>query len=268
MAKTDTDFRLTVVDNGSKQETVAYLLRLYNKKIIDDLYLFEKNMGVACGYNFALSISKEPFFVRLDNDIIIQDKSWANVLMEALTTRPETGTVGFHVWANCPEDTIAALRDCVVFVPRSFTTGACSMSRRDVHERLGFWCEDYGLYGEEDADFGFRLHQAGFIAGYIDKRGRYIQHEHTPYETDDVGPLRNNKNRVATLRLFLLNKFMYKNGLRDLFMHRKYDARVDGLNVTFAENPEYARYMEEVVKLGRKMEPVLAADLEQYYKQR
>lgn len=259
LARTDADFRLTVVDNGSEKDTVAYLLRLYNKKKIDDLYLFDRNMGVACGYNFALSVSQEPFFVRLDNDIIIQDAAWANILMSVLSRHHEIGTAGFLVWANSPAETFSGLDDYDVFVPRSFTTGACCMSRRDVHEKLGFWCEDYGLYGEEDKDFGFRLAKAGLRAGYVDKRGKYVQHEHTPYETGGIDELRNDKNRREALGMRWLNEFLYEKGLRELFMPRKYDAKLDGLRVSFSENPEYARFMEGVAEIGRKLGPVLAA---------
>ncbi|EKO39484.1 MAG: putative glycosyltransferase [Solidesulfovibrio magneticus str. Maddingley MBC34] len=259
LARTDADFRLTVVDNGSEKDTVAYLLRLHNKKKIDDLYLFERNMGVACGYNFALSVSREPFFVRLDNDLVIRHPAWASVLMNVLSRHQEIGTAGFHVWANCPAETFAGLGDDDVFIPRSFTTGACCMSRRDVHEKLGFWCEDYGLYGEEDKDFGYRLAKAGMTAGYVDKRGKYVLHEHTPYETGGIDALRNDKNRQEALRMRRLNEFLYEKGLRGVFMPRKYDAKLDGLRVRFAENPEYARFMEDVAKIGRKLEPVLAA---------
>ncbi len=259
VSRTDADYRLTVVDNGSERDTVAYLLRLHNKKQIDDLYLFDRNMGVACGYNFALSVSREPFFVRLDNDIIIQDAAWARVLMDVLTRQREVGTAGFHVWGNCPVETFAGLGDGDVFIARSFTTGACCMSRRDVHEKLGFWCEDYGLYGEEDKDFGFRLARAGLTAGYVDKRDKYVRHEHTPYETGGVNELRNDKNRQEARRMRRLNELLYAKGLRQLFMPRKYDATLDGVRVSFSENPEYARFMEGVAKIGRKLEPVLAA---------
>ncbi|KHK02237.1 glycosyltransferase [Desulfovibrio sp. TomC] len=262
--RTRAAYRLTVVDNASRDDTRDYLLHLRRKGVIDDLYLFDRNMGVACGYNFALSVSREPFFVRLDNDILIEDPAWADVLMQALTRCPQIGSVGFHIWPGTPEECDPRGGDGVTFVQRSFTSGACSMSRREVHEQLGFWCEDYGIYGEEDSDFGLRLGLAGLVAGYIDKCNRYVRHEHTPYDTDDVDPLRSKSNRLASLETFFLNKFMYENGHRELFMQRRYDTVVDGVHVSFQENPAYARFMDEVAQLRHKLAPALAYSLQEY----
>jgi GT2 family glycosyltransferase len=265
--RTRADYRLTVVDNASRDDTRDYLLHQRKKGVIDDLYLFERNMGVACGYNFALSVSREPFFVRLDNDMLIEDPAWADVLMQVLTRCPQIGTVGFHLWASLAEESDPHEGDGVTFVQRAFTSGACAMARRDVHEKLGFWCEDYGLYGEEDSDFGLRLGLAGLLAGYIDKFGRYVRHVHTPYDTDDIDPLRRKENRTTTLEAFFLNKFLYENGHRELFMQRKYDPVVDGMHVSFQENAEYARFMDEVAVLRHKLAPAIAFSLQEYLKE-
>jgi glycosyltransferase involved in cell wall biosynthesis len=257
-------YRLTVVDNASRDDTREYLLRRKKAGLIDDLYLFERNMGVACGYNFALSLSREPYFVRLDNDIIIENPDWLAALTLVLSRRADIGSVGFHLWASLPDEPGGPAGDGVTFVQRSFTSGACCMTRRDVHDRLGYWCEDYGIYGEEDSDFGLRLGLAGLLAGYVDGHGRYLRHEHLPYDTGDVDPLRHKANRAKSLEMFFLNKFMYENGHRELFMGRRHDPVVSGLAVAFRENPDYARYMEEVECLRQKLAPALAYSVQQY----
>ena len=38
--------------------------------------------------------------------------------------------------------------------------GACYLIPKRAHEALGYWCEDYGLYGEEDHDHSVRLRLA------------------------------------------------------------------------------------------------------------
>ena len=33
---------------------------------------------------------------------------------------------------------------------------------------IGYWCEDYGLYGQEDLDYGLRIQLAGLLNIYMD----------------------------------------------------------------------------------------------------
>lgn len=188
--QTSIPYRLTVVDNGSHVETRDFLQYLYKKSVIDDLFLFDKNMGVSCGYNFALARSASPYFVRLDNDVIAQDPLWADVLVKVLSRMPLVGTVGFQ-FSDKPE---CGNESDFTFLQNVFTGGACCMSRRDVHEKLGFWCEDYGVYGEEDSDFGLRLGLSGYVSGVIEHGNRFfLRHEHTLYDAEEIEPLRRKK---------------------------------------------------------------------------
>lgn len=256
-------YRLTIVDNGSKSETRDYLQYLYKKSVIDDLFLFEKNMGVSCGYNFALAQSNSPYFVRLDNDVIIQDSLWADVLVRVLSRRELVGTVGFQFndKPECVDD------DGFTFIQKAFTGGACCMSRRDIHEKLGFWCEDYGIYGEEDSDFGLRLGLVGHVSGVIEYGNRFLRHEHTLYDTDEVEPLRRNENRKSALKTFFLNKFMYENKMRSVFMARKYDPIVDGIYVSFRENEKYRLFLDEVESLKAKIGPALQFTVHEFFRE-
>ena len=49
------------------------------------------------------------------------------------------------------------------------------------HARLGFWNEDYGLYGIEDSDFSSRLKAAGLKNLYMARSEQYIRHSHALY---------------------------------------------------------------------------------------
>jgi glycosyltransferase involved in cell wall biosynthesis/GT2 family glycosyltransferase len=51
--------------------------------------------------------------------------------------------------------------------PSGNLCGACSLIPHRTWDLLGDWCEDYGLYGEEDRDYGFRVSQAGLINAYM-----------------------------------------------------------------------------------------------------
>src|SRR5207247_2618503 len=46
--------------------------------------------------------------------------------------------------------------------------GACILIPKRTERLLGCWCEDYGLYGEEDADYGMRIGLAGLINAYME----------------------------------------------------------------------------------------------------
>ena len=50
-ARTQSPFILTVVDNGSEAELRKELLRLREEKVIDRLFLLDKNYGVSCACN-------------------------------------------------------------------------------------------------------------------------------------------------------------------------------------------------------------------------
>ena len=46
--------------------------------------------------------------------------------------------------------------------------GACILIPKKTHDRLGFWCEDYGLYGEEDFDYGVRVTLSELLNVYME----------------------------------------------------------------------------------------------------
>jgi hypothetical protein len=134
----------------------------------------------------------------------------------------------------------------------SFVGSAFLVSKK-ISGRLGYFSEDYGLYGEEDADYCLRCHHAGirkysFAAepllrdlGAKPRAGAYTAAK-TQSHAHNVGT-RPGQGILA------LNVFLYEAGLRDLNVPLKYAVDgVEGRRVIVKENPDYAPYREKLMQ--------------------
>lgn len=164
---TDFPHRITVVDNGSSDGTIPYLQTLQAEGRVHNLILFARNVGVARAANAGWAA--EPgarWYVKLDNDMVMQGP-WLAAMVDVAEAIPQAGAIGYNVEPQSfPASTLQGRR--VRVKPRLNLGGACLMVPRRVHEKLGYWCEDYGLYGEEDADYCFRVLIAGLLNMYMD----------------------------------------------------------------------------------------------------
>jgi glycosyltransferase involved in cell wall biosynthesis len=161
-------FRLTVVDNASSDGTREYLLGLKAKGSIDNLVLLDCNQGVARASNLAWSLEpRASHYLKLDNDIVIRKAGWLGDMVEVAEALPEAGVVAY----NFEPKSYHLLRLHGVSVRPKMSEnlgGACILVPKRTHDQLGYWCEDYGLYGEEDADYGTRVRQAGLFNIYME----------------------------------------------------------------------------------------------------
>jgi glycosyltransferase involved in cell wall biosynthesis len=169
LAMVDAGYRfvLTVVDNGSADGTRDFLQELHLRGVVKNLVLLAENIGVAKASNLAWSLVPEAgYYLKLDNDIVIRKHGWLRDMVEVADRIAEAGAVAYNFEpASYPAVT---LHGCGVR-PKldSNLGGACILIPRRTHELLGYWCEDYGLYGEEDADFGVRVECAGLFNLYM-----------------------------------------------------------------------------------------------------
>jgi glycosyltransferase involved in cell wall biosynthesis len=161
-------FFLTVIDNASSDGTQEYLEELKCGGVINNLILLDQNVGVAKASNLAWSLVPEAdYYLKLDNDIVVQKPLWLGNMVKVCHLLPDAGAVAYNF-----EPTSYPLVDLhgVLVRPKLKENlgGACIMISRQTHERLGFWCEDYGLYGEEDADYGTRIRCAALLNIYME----------------------------------------------------------------------------------------------------
>lgn len=165
---TDFPYVLTVIDNASSDGTREYLLEQKRMGVIKNLVLLNENVGVAKASNLAWSLEPEAaYYLKLDNDIVIQKPGWLWEMIRVIEAVTEAGAVGYNFETTSYE---AATAYGVQFRPKSNGNlgGACILIPRRTHDLLGYWCEDYGLYGEEDADYGARIRTAGLYNLYME----------------------------------------------------------------------------------------------------
>jgi glycosyltransferase involved in cell wall biosynthesis len=159
---------LTVVDNGSGDGTREYLQDLKNNLVIKNLVLLDENVGVAKASNLAWSMEPHAdYYLKLDNDIVIQKAGWLEKMVNVVDLLQEAGVVAYNF-----EPTSYPLISLhgVSVRPKleGNLGGACILIPQRTHQRFGFWCEDYGLYGEEDADLGARIKYGNLFSVYMD----------------------------------------------------------------------------------------------------
>ena len=158
---------LTVVDNGSTDGTVEYLQAMKKEGIITNLILLKENVGVAKASNLAWSQEpKAGYYMKLDNDIVIQKPNWLERMVEALDASPQLAMVAYN-FEPCSYP-IQMINGQKMRPKMGNLNGACVLIPKRTEQQLGFWCEDYGLYGEEDADYGGRIILAGLHNAYME----------------------------------------------------------------------------------------------------
>lgn len=153
---------ITVVDNGSMDGTSEYLRLLQTQGIIKNLVLLKRNIGIAKASNIAWHAEQcAEYFLKYDNDIVIQKKNWLARMVYTIDTIPFAGVIAYNFEpVSYPLYTI---NGCSVRIKKGNVGGACCLIPRRTEQLLGYWCEDYGVYGEEDADYGARVARLGLL---------------------------------------------------------------------------------------------------------
>jgi len=161
-------FVLTVVDNASSDGTREYLEDLRRGGVIKNLILLDENVGVAKASNLAWSLEPQAdYYLKLDNDIVVEKPLWLGNMVRVFEALPEAGAVAYNFEPTSYP--LVSLHGIQVRPKlKENLGGACILISKRTHERLGYWCEDYGLYGEEDADYGTRIRCAGLSNIYME----------------------------------------------------------------------------------------------------
>ena len=238
--RTARPFFLTVVDNASEEPLRDALRRLHSDGFIDSLILHRRNMGVSVAGNAGWAAASHPYYVRMDNDILVRDSGW----LDALVERADEGSFGavaykFRAWH---QTRASFLPSGLAYEATDAVNGGCILVPRRIHERLGFWNEDY-LYGWEDLEYGNRIRLVGESLACI-QTDSFV--EHLGDAADELLPEYREMKRVRTRStfgadsLFLLNTAMFELNLRPLRVIRKFLPHLgaDGIT-THTINPEY-----------------------------
>ncbi len=235
---------LTVVDNGSEKPLRDELMRLRETGVIDKLYLNRRNMGVSVAANLGWAQTDADHYVKLDNDIIVQDPAW----LDELAALAEEGGFAMSGYRLCAwhQTSPALLPSGRKFQATKAVGGGCVLIPRAAHAKLGFWNEDY-LYGWEDLEYGNRAAQAGFNLAYA-ANDALVLHAGPPVDETLPEYRQTKQERTETTfgpqGLFHLNMAMFELGLRPLCVTRKFVPEVTGegglFEVKYRLDPAYA----------------------------
>lgn len=161
------DFTFTVIDNASVDGTREYLTELKETGAIQNLILLDGNVGVAKAANLGWSLVPEAkYFLKLDNDIVFKRENWLGEMLEAAEKLPEFGILGYNFE---PVSYPVSIRNGIELREKTEGNlgGACFLVSPKTKETIGDFCEEYGPYGEEDADYCFRATLAGLRIAYM-----------------------------------------------------------------------------------------------------
>lgn len=167
-------YNLIIVDNGSTDGTQEWLTDWAKENtMVIHLFFNKENKGIAVGRNQGLLLADKlcpdaKYLCTIDNDIELP-KNWLYDCTSIIDANPKMA-IGLNFEATTyPLRTMSGYTFQVKPVGNLGT--ACSMFHRDLHKAIGFFITEYGLYGEEDADFYFRARIAGWQCGYLKDNG-------------------------------------------------------------------------------------------------
>lgn len=212
-------YALCVVDNASTDGTRAFLRELKAQGKIQHLIMFDKNMGVACACNTGWAAADADHFLKLDNDIEVLHVGWLKNLLQFFTPGSSIGAVAYKV---IPDDAIPTLHiGPTAIFETEFCGGACLLTSREMRLALGNFCEDYGVYGEEDSDFGIRVGLSGRKNIFVDGAGHVLHNCDSDYDMQ-MQPVKSRIARKRNIEQFQSNVHAYDTGLRSLHVGRRF----------------------------------------------
>ncbi len=171
------DFDVTVVDDGSTDDTAAALHKQYPGVRVIEL---EDNKGFCTAVNTGITATSNELIFLLNNDMTLMPDCLAQLL--ATLDHDHADMVAPIVLFQDEPDVVYSAGDCQrmngrsecwghkairkEFVPPPTVFGVsagAALYRRAIFERVGLLDEKYGAYFE-DADLSFRARLAGFSA--------------------------------------------------------------------------------------------------------
>jgi GT2 family glycosyltransferase/glycosyltransferase involved in cell wall biosynthesis len=182
-------WEVILVDNGSTDETPAYLAELAASDPRITLIFNQENRGFAAANNQGLARASGDYLVLLNNDTVLP-RGWLSRLIHNLENDPEIGMIGpvtNNVWNEARQE--AGYRDLGGLVrfaqswgnehedqiyPIDVLAMYCVALPRAVYAKVGELDERYGIGMFEDDDYAHRIRAAGYRVSCAEEA--YIHH--------------------------------------------------------------------------------------------
>jgi len=225
-------FSITVVDNGSESQLVNKLKKFYEDKIIDKLFLLPKNMGIACACNIGWEMTPAEFYCKIDNDTAPVKKDWIPSLFRLWRHGESLSTLGYAATKEQLLQNPGTIHtdDGVLGICKTNLAGTGIFIPKAVSDILGYWNEEYGLYGAEDGDYGLRMMCADFSQYY------YYGPDYIRYDLDGTNEAQYDKyglnkkeehfslfrDRYNKYGPFVINHYLYNYCIRNWKVKKRY----------------------------------------------
>lgn len=165
-------FELAISDNGSTDTQIFQWCEEQNPKVY---FKNGYNYGTAQSLNRMIEANPSDYYAFLGNDIELP-KDWLKQMVEKAEAIPDHGVIGCD-WRNLQYETRVINNTTIWITTNVFGDMFISQSLRD---KIGKFCEDYGVYGLWDSDYSIRATAAGRI-------NFYLTNAHSTHFGDDVG---------------------------------------------------------------------------------
>ena len=185
LAHTRHPYRLILIDNASEKRTSDFLHSFQKSAACPtEIIRNERNLGNIKAVNQGIHLSHAPYVCILDNDTVVFP-GWLEKLVETAESEREIGIVNpasnslgsrkpwYQSWRAFAEEIVRREKGRVLEMATAM--GFCMLVKRAVIEKIGGWCEDYGMGYYEDRDYSLRAAQAGFRR--VLAREAFVYHE-------------------------------------------------------------------------------------------
>jgi O-antigen biosynthesis protein len=167
-------FELIVVDANSTDGTLEYLHSIPEVRVVR----LEKNYPYSYSLNRGIEVAKGEYLCFLNNDTLIVQPEWLNILIECVRNDEKIGIVGPRLGRP---DLLNSTRgdewQCARFImpngnhtniwpsnnrvtPCTYVVGACFLLKSELVCRVGLFDEGF-LFAYDDADYCLRTWKAG-----------------------------------------------------------------------------------------------------------
>ncbi len=224
-----TRHRVVIVDNGSCQETKDFLKTVTTPDIMTVITLPE-NLGTAKAVNKAWELRNSgEHAVKMDNDVVIYQKDWVDVLEKAIELDNEIGIIGLKrrdCWEN-PNHESAMYRSELKLLGGgndywlpiekvNHVMGTCQMYNSALLDKIGYLYQPR-LYGFDDSLAAIRCQVAGFYNCFVPQ----IQIDHIDTGGDSYWDWKQKHSR-EDMRTFNEIKNQYLNGTKSIYSKSDY----------------------------------------------